>query len=99
MHTAKCHLQYAVREKGIEYKAKRKILKFHSSFWSGFKRASDYLDEGALTLKICQKHIKVVDRSRFGWGTVNHYKSDPLADDEDDTSIDLSRKQTRLRGI
>jgi len=42
------------------------------------------LDEGVLALKICQKHIKVADRSRFGWGTINHYKSGPLTDDEDD---------------
>ena len=47
-------------------------------------RATELLEEGASALKTRQKHIKVADRSRFGWGTVRHYQSDPLADNEDD---------------
>ena len=47
-------------------------------------RAAELLEEGASALKTRQKHIKVADRSRFGWGTVRHYQSDPLADNEDD---------------
>ena len=36
-------------------------------------RATELLEEGASALKTWQKHIKVADRSRFGWGTVRHY--------------------------
>ena len=31
-----------------------------------------------------QKHIKIADRSNFGWGTVAHYQEDPLASGPDD---------------
>ena len=31
-----------------------------------------------------QKHIKVADRSDFGWSMVEHYDSHPLANDSDD---------------
>ena len=48
------------------------------------RKATDYLDEGASALKTRQKHIKVVDRSDFGWGAVQRYQADPLADDSDD---------------
>ena len=47
-------------------------------------RATELLEEGASAPKTWQKHIKVADRSRFGRGTVRHYQSDPLADNEDD---------------
>ena len=30
-----------------------------------------------------QKHIKVADRSEFGWSMVGHYESHPLAEDSD----------------
>jgi len=30
------------------------------------------------------KHIKVADGSKYDWGRVFHYQSDPLGDDEDD---------------
>ena len=48
------------------------------------KKAADHLEEGASTLKTHQKHIKVADRSDYGWGVVRHYQSDPLANDSDD---------------
>ena len=31
-----------------------------------------------------QKDIKVADHSDFGWSTVEHYESHPLAEDSDD---------------
>ena len=47
--------------------------------------------EGALALKTRQKHIKVAD-----WGTVNHYKSYPLADDEEDKKhLRRSKKEAK----
>ena len=47
------------------------------------KKAVDYLEEGAFTLKTRQKHIQVADRSDYGWGAVHHYQPDPLADNSD----------------
>ena len=41
------------------------------------------LDEGLKALEMQQKHIKVSDRSEFGWSMVEHYKSHPLAEDSD----------------
>ena len=35
-------------------------------------------------MKTQQKHIKVAHRSDFGWGAVQRYQADPLADDSDD---------------
>ena len=43
-----------------------------------------FLDEGMKSLEKRQKHIKVADWSDFGWSTVEHYDSHPLADDSDD---------------
>jgi len=51
---------------------------------ASLSRAAEYLDEGASALRIRQKHIRVADRSRFGWGVIRHYQNDPLADNEDD---------------
>ena len=48
------------------------------------KKVDVYLDEGMKTLEKRQKHIKVADRSDFGWSTVEHYDSHPLADNSDD---------------
>ena len=41
------------------------------------------LDEGLKALEMQQKHIKVADRSEFGWSMVGHYESHPLAEDSD----------------
>ena len=57
------------------------------------RKAADHLEEGASALKTRQKHIKVADRSDYGWGAVRHYQSDPLADNSDDESS--SEGQTR----
>ena len=48
------------------------------------KKAATLLDEGLKALERRQKHIKVADRSEFGWATVEHYDSHPLAADSDD---------------
>ena len=51
---------------------------------ASLSRVTQFLEEGASSLKKRQKHIKVADHSRFGWDTVRHYHSDPLRDNEDD---------------
>ena len=33
---------------------------------------------------MCQKHIKIADRSEYGWATVAEYEEDELADNSDD---------------
>ena len=48
------------------------------------KKAEILLDKGLKLLEKRQKHIKVADRSKFGWATVEHYESHPLAADLDD---------------
>ena len=48
------------------------------------QKAGALLDEGLKPLETRQKHIKVADRSDFGWSTVEHYESHPLAEDSDD---------------
>ena len=48
------------------------------------KKADVFLDEGMKSLEKRQKHIKLADRSDYGWSTVEHYDSHPLADDSDD---------------
>lgn len=48
------------------------------------KKASEHFDKGASTLKKRQKHIKVADRSEYGWRMVRHYQSDLLASDSED---------------
>ena len=48
------------------------------------KKAAILLDEGLKALERRQKHIKVAERSEFGWATVEHYDSHPLAADSDD---------------
>ena len=48
------------------------------------KRVDSFLEEGMKSLEKRQKHIKVADRSDYGWATVEHYDSHPLADNSDD---------------
>ena len=48
------------------------------------KKAQVCLDEGMKSLEKCQKHIKVADQSDYGWSTVQHYDTHPLASDSDD---------------
>ena len=51
---------------------------------ASLKKAAEHLNEGVSALKMRQKHIKVADRSEYGWNTVRHYQSDPLASDSED---------------
>ena len=46
---------------------------------AALKRAEERLGEGTKALAERQKHIKVADRSEFGWPTINYYRDDPLA--------------------
>ena len=48
------------------------------------KKADIFLDEGMKLMEKRQKHIKVADRSDYGWSMVKHYDSHPLADDSND---------------
>ena len=60
------------------------------------KKAEACLEEGTGSLATRQKHSCIADRSPFGWGTVKHYQSDPLADGpEDEKDISWSEKDTR----
>ena len=47
-------------------------------------KAASSLEEGMKQLATRQKHIKIVDRFNFGWGTIAHYQEDPLASGPDD---------------
>ena len=51
---------------------------------TSLKKAAEHLDEGVSVLKMRQKHIKVADRSEYGWIMVRRYQSDPLASDSED---------------
>ena len=54
----------------------------------------NFLDEGLKSLDKRQKHIKVADRSDYGWATVEHYDSHPLADNSDDEKrLDKAEKE------
>ena len=59
------------------------------------KRTEEKLQEGTKALTERQKHIKVADRSEFGWATVK-YRDDPLASDSDDEkSLNRAEKEAR----
>ena len=47
-------------------------------------KAIAHLDEGTKAIVVRQKHIKVADRSEFGWSVVSIYESDELAENSDD---------------
>ena len=58
------------------------------------KRVDNFLDKGLKSLDKRQKHIKVADRSDYGWATVEHYDSHPLADNSDDEKrLDKAEKE------
>ena len=61
-----------------------KIARTDDQDKEAIKKAKMLLDEGLKSLEKCQKHIKVADRSEFGWAMVKHYDSHPLAADSDD---------------
>ena len=48
------------------------------------EKARSIVVEGMKSLKSRQKHIRIVDRSEFGWAAVEEYVEDELADGEDD---------------
>ena len=48
------------------------------------RKATIHLDEGTYAIETQQKHIKVADRSEYGWVTVGVYEDDALADDSED---------------
>ena len=48
------------------------------------KKATIHLDEGIRAIETRQKHIKVADRSEYGWVTVSAYEDDALADNSED---------------
>ena len=51
---------------------------------AAFKRTENHLDEGIKAITKRQKHIKVADRSDYGWATVQAYDTDDLASGSDD---------------
>ena len=51
---------------------------------NALKRAVSHLDEGMKAIAKRQKHIKVADRSDYGWATVQAYDTDNLASGLDD---------------
>ena len=58
------------------------------------KKAEAHLDEGKKALEKRQKHIMVVDRSNYGWSTVQQYNINPLAaDSEDEKRLEKTRKK------
>ena len=60
------------------------------------KKAEEKLNEGTKALAKRQKHIKVADRSEFGWATINYYRDDPLAADSDDEkNLNQAEKEAR----
>ena len=63
---------------------------------AALKKADTKLDEGIKSLIERQKHIKVADRSEFGWATVHYYQDDPLASDsEDEKNLNRVEKEAR----
>ena len=48
------------------------------------EKANTSLEEGMTSLKTRQKHIRIADRSEYGWAAVEEYVEDELVDGEDD---------------
>ena len=78
---------------------------------SAVEKAKTSLEEGMTSLKTRQKHIRIADRSEYGWAAVEEYVEDELADGEDDEkriqrvdfragkSLSLSRELKIRRGL
>ena len=47
-------------------------------------KALKTLEEGMKLMDERQKHVRMADRSKYGWVTVDEYVEDELADNEDD---------------
>lgn len=57
------------------------------------QKVNNSLDEGIKAIEKRQKHIKVADSSEFGWTTVQHYDSNPLAENaEDEKRLEKAEK-------
>ena len=69
---------------GAAKKELSKVTTTNDQDKEAIKKAEIILDEGLKSLEKRQKHIQVADRSEFGWATVEHYESHPLAADSDD---------------
>ena len=48
------------------------------------EQAKALIKEGKNLIDIRQKHIKIANRSEFGWATVVEYEEDELAENSDD---------------
>ena len=48
------------------------------------EKAKALIKEGEKMIDVRQKHIKIADRSEYGWATVAEYEEDELADNSDD---------------
>lgn len=60
------------------------------------KKGDTKLDQCIISLIKRQKHIKVVDRSEFGWGTVHYYQDNLLATDlEDEKNLNRAEKEAK----
>ena len=58
------------------------------------RKAETLLDEDLKIIEKWQKHIKVADRSEFGWSTVKHYESHLLtADSDDEKRLEKAEKE------
>ena len=62
----------------------KKIKGVGDAHKEALKKVDSFLEEGMKSLEKRQKHIKVADRSDYGWATVEHYDSHPLADNSND---------------
>ena len=63
-------------------------------------RAKDSLKTGMAMLAKRQKHIRIADRSEFGWGVVAEYEADELADGSDDEKrLEKAEKSAERRAF
>ena len=79
------------KKKGNEqqFKFNQKVLKANNKAAKALEsgnvaKARDCLKEGTVLLNNRQKLIKLADKSEFGWGTIQEYVDDELADNEAD---------------
>jgi hypothetical protein len=62
------------------------------------QKAKDAMNEGTQLVSQQQKHIRLADRSEFGWKFVKEYASDDLADnDEDEKRIAKAEKSAEKK--
>ena len=72
----------------------RRVSTADSREKQAIQKAEALLDKGLKALEMQQKHIKVADRSEFGWFTVEHYERHPLADDSnDEKKLEKAKKE------